>query len=66
MRNLKLQEINSDSIGDRWQNSHSFLKKLYFIDYAITIVLKGLARNIQSHEKQGPTAKIALPNKDVI
>ena len=24
---------------------------------------KGLARNIQSHEKQGPTAKIALPRK---
>ena len=24
---------------------------------------KGLARNIQSHEKQGPTAKIALPAK---
>ena len=27
---------------------------------------KGLARNIQSHEKQGPTAKIALPNKAII
>ena len=23
----------------------------------------GLARNIQSHEKQGPTANIALPRK---
>ena len=23
-------------------------------------------RNIQSHEKQGPTAKIALPTKDII
>ena len=27
---------------------------------------KGLARNIQSHEKQGPTAKIALPSKAII
>ena len=27
---------------------------------------KGLARIIQSHEKQGPTAKIALPRKDII
>ena len=27
---------------------------------------KGLARNIQSHEKLGPTAKIALPSKAVI
>ena len=24
------------------------------------------ARNIPSHEKQGPTAKIALPTKDII
>ena len=28
--------------------------------------LEGLARNIQSHEKQGPTAKIALPSKAII
>ena len=27
---------------------------------------KGLAGNIQSHEKQGPIAKIALPSKDII
>ena len=27
---------------------------------------KGLARNIQSHEKQGPTARIALPSKYII
>ena len=27
---------------------------------------KGLARNIQSHEKQEPTTKIALPSKDII
>ena len=27
---------------------------------------KGLARNIQSHEKQGPIAKIALPSKAFI
>ena len=27
---------------------------------------KGLARNIQSHKKQGPTAKVALPSKAVI
>ena len=27
---------------------------------------KGMARNIQSHEKQGPTAKIALPRKVII
>ena len=27
---------------------------------------KGLARNIQSHEKQGLTSKIALPGKDII
>ena len=27
---------------------------------------KGLARNIQSHEKQGPTAKITLPDNDII
>ena len=25
-----------------------------------------MAINIQSHEKQGPTAKIALPSKDII
>ena len=29
-----------------------------------TAVQKGLARNIQSDEEQGPTAKIALPSKD--
>ena len=27
---------------------------------------KGPARNIQSHEKQGPTAKITLPSKAII
>ena len=27
---------------------------------------KGLVRNIQSHEKQGHTAKIALPSKAII
>ena len=27
---------------------------------------KGLARNIQSHEKQGPTTKVALPSKAII
>ena len=27
---------------------------------------KGLARNIQSHEKQRPIAKIAPPSKDII
>ena len=27
---------------------------------------KGMARNIQSHEKQGPTAKIALSSKAII
>ena len=27
---------------------------------------KGLARLTQSHEKQGPTAKIALPSKAII
>ena len=27
---------------------------------------KCLARNIQSYEKWGPTAKIALPSKDII
>ena len=31
-----------------------------------TLEAEGLARNIQSHEKQGPTAKIALPSKSVI
>ena len=28
--------------------------------------LNGLAKNIQSHEKQGPTSKFALPSKDII
>ena len=27
---------------------------------------KGLARNIQSDEKQGPTTKITLPSKAII
>ena len=27
---------------------------------------KGLARNTPGHEKQGPTAKIALPSRDII
>ena len=27
---------------------------------------RDLARNIQSHEKEVPTAKIALPSKDII
>ena len=28
--------------------------------------LNGLAKNIQSYEKQGPTARIALPSKAII
>ena len=28
--------------------------------------LQGMARNIQSHEKQGPISKIALPSKAII
>ena len=31
-----------------------------------TVGWKGLVRNIQSHEKQGPTAKTAVPSKDII
>ena len=49
----------SDLQGSSHKTVSCFLKR-NFAGY------KGLARNIQSHEKQGNTAKIALPSEDVI
>ena len=62
MPNVKDKERILKAAREKQESYHKTVRRFLKRN---TAGQKGLARNIQSHKKQGPTVKVALPSKAI-